>query len=144
MSVLWDCFDNFRARKMNIILPVAGSGDFSRLSIISTASQRSLLPVRARTGLAGATVGPHVTWRKGGFVLPAPLSRGQCLDLRSRLGWTRNYTTKMSVNLTSSDTWTEGERPRGGTSSMSATSSQEQGPGGPPPRPGPLPSCPHS
>ena len=67
MSVLWDCFDNFRARKMNIILPVAGSGDFSRLSIISTASQRSLLPVRARTGLAGATVGPHVTWRKGGL-----------------------------------------------------------------------------
>lgn len=59
---------------MNIILPVAGSGDFSRLPSIGTASQRSSLPVRARTGLAGATVGPHVTW-KGGFVLSAPLSR---------------------------------------------------------------------
>ena len=60
---------------MNIILPVAGSGDFSRLPSIGTASRRSSLPVRTRTGLAGATVGPHVTWRKGGFVLSAPLSR---------------------------------------------------------------------
>ena len=60
---------------MNIILPVAGSGDFSRLHSIGTASPPSLLPVRVRTGLAGAAVGPHVTRRKGGFVFPAPLSR---------------------------------------------------------------------
>ena len=78
------------------------------------------------------------------LLLPLLYPGGQCLDLRSRLGWMGNYTTKMSVNLTCSDTWTEDKRPRGGTFSMSTTSSQEQGPGGPPPRPGPLPSCPHS
>lgn len=73
MSVLWGCFDNFRARNMNIILPVAGSGDFSRLPSIGTASQRSSLPVRARTGLAGATVGPHVTWKGAlSFLLLCP------------------------------------------------------------------------
>ena len=49
-------------------------------------------------------------------------------------------TTKMSVNLTCSDTWTEDKRPKGGTFSMSTTSPQEQGPGGPPPPPGPLPA----
>ena len=75
MSVLWGCSDNFRARKMNIIRPAAESGDFSRPHSISTASPPSSLPVRVRTGLAGATVGAHVTWRKGGFVFPAPLSR---------------------------------------------------------------------
>lgn len=38
---------------------------------------------------------------------------GQCLDLRSRLGWMGNYTTEMSVNLTYSDAWTEDKRPQG-------------------------------
>ena len=89
----------------------------------------------------------HESCQLWATVLPltsAPLSGGAVPRPEVQVEWMGNYTTKMSVNLTYSDTWTEDKRPRGGTFSMSTTSSQEQGPGGPPPRPGPLPSCPHS
>lgn len=57
--------DNLRTREMNeMILPVAGSGGFSRLPSVGTAPRCSSLPLRTGPGLAGAIVDPHVTWRK--------------------------------------------------------------------------------
>lgn len=65
---------------MNINLPVAGSGDFSRLSIISTASRRSYCQSEPGRGWQEQLWSSHDLEERG-FVLPAPFCPGSLSDL---------------------------------------------------------------